>query len=159
MVGRDRRVIVCSNGLDDAFGKLVGGCFGARVDGFEREKRICLDSWEMLCTGGVSSVTALVMLRKGGHRRCRAKMPAPMMATPIDILLQRGEEYWRTLDMGKAGRPWLKSHCRPGTEKGDVAASRAIHDEHEMASSTCCYRGFGSPITYHVVVRGTAKQE
>lgn len=84
------------------------------MDGFEREKRVCLDSWEMLCTGGVSSVTALVMLREGGHRPCWTKMPAPIMATPIDILLQRYKEHWRILDIEKAGRPQMKSH-RAGT--------------------------------------------
>lgn len=52
-VSGGRRVIVCSDGRSRAFGKLVGGCFGARIDGFEGEERGCLNSWEMLCTENV----------------------------------------------------------------------------------------------------------
>ena len=42
-----RRVIVCLDGLSRAFSKFIGGCFGARVDGFEGEERGCFDGWEM----------------------------------------------------------------------------------------------------------------
>ena len=53
-----------------------------------------------------------MVLREGGHRPCRAKMPAPMMAIPIDILLQRDEGTLRIREMGEAGRPCVKRHCR-----------------------------------------------
>lgn len=69
MAGCGRRFIVCLDRLSCAFGEFVGGSFGARVDGFEGEERGCLDGGEMLCE----------------EETCRAKMPAPMMAIPIDI--------------------------------------------------------------------------
>ena len=88
MVGRVRRVIVCPDGSSRAFGKLIGGFFRSRVDGFERERRVCLDSGKMRCIEDDPSVSAITMLRGNGHRPRRAKIPAPMMAIPIDILLQ-----------------------------------------------------------------------
>ena len=48
-VGRcSRRVVVYIHRLRGFFGKLLGGCFGAGVDGFEGEGRGSLDGWEML---------------------------------------------------------------------------------------------------------------
>ena len=65
MIGCGRRVIVCSHGFRSAFGKLIGGRFGARVDGFEGEERCCLDSWEMLCIEADSLVRAIMTLKGG----------------------------------------------------------------------------------------------
>ena len=48
----------------------------------------CLDSREMLWIEDIALVTAIMMLREEAYRPRRAKMPAPRMATPIDILLQ-----------------------------------------------------------------------
>ena len=42
------RVEVYIDRLGGSFGKFLGGCFGARVDGFEGEGRGRLDGWEML---------------------------------------------------------------------------------------------------------------
>lgn len=65
VAGCGRRVIICLDRLGRAFGKLVGGCFGARVDGFEGEERGCLDSWEMLWVEEILlvSCTAITMPR------------------------------------------------------------------------------------------------
>lgn len=47
-----------------------------------------MNSREMLWIEDNALVTAIMMLRGEISRPRRAKMPAPMMATPIDILLQ-----------------------------------------------------------------------
>ena len=88
VAGCDRRVIVCPDGLRGTIGKFVGGCFGARIDGFEGEERGCLDGWKVFCAEDTDLAPANLMSRKGGHKPCRAKIPAPMMAIPIDMLLE-----------------------------------------------------------------------
>ena len=80
--------MICPNGSSRTFGKFIGGRPGSRVDGSEGEKRSCLDSWEMLWTEDNALVATIMMLREEFYRPRRAKMPAPMMATPIDILRQ-----------------------------------------------------------------------
>lgn len=42
------RVIIGFDRLGRAFGEFVGGCLGARIYGFEREKGVRLDGWQML---------------------------------------------------------------------------------------------------------------
>lgn len=64
VIGCGRRVIVSLDGLRRAVGKVIGACFGARVDGFEGEESGCLNRWEMLCAEDVQSVRAITMPRK-----------------------------------------------------------------------------------------------
>lgn len=64
-IGCGRRVIVCLDGLCGAFGKFVGGCFGARVDGFEgEESRRCLDGREMFWVEDIQLVAAMMIARE-----------------------------------------------------------------------------------------------
>lgn len=56
VAGGGRGIVVYLDGLSRTFGKFVGGCFGARVDGFEGEERGCLDSREMLCSEDIELV-------------------------------------------------------------------------------------------------------
>lgn len=67
VTGCGRRVIVCLDGLSRAFGKFVGGRFGARVDCFEGEERGGLDGWEMFCAEEIRLVKAITMMSKKGR--------------------------------------------------------------------------------------------
>ena len=86
-VGYVGGIMIGPDGSGRAFGKFIGGCLRSRVDGFEGEERSCLNSREMLWIEDNTLITATVILREECHRPCRAKMPAPRIAIPIDILL------------------------------------------------------------------------